>query len=121
MELGEFQFLVHSRRYVRGKVTRICNSLVQEPLGVDTFDLEHCKELRDDLIHLKDKLQISNTSISKSIWLHAEDQSKLDEEISRVDEYDGKIYSGIRLLENRIKLLTSSQNTGSPAYINSNV
>ena len=104
MELGEFNFLKHNRRYTRSKVFRIHNTIES---NMQSLDLSVCENYISDLKDLGEKCNLSNVSISKGIWQHEDSQPNLGEEITRNDDYDQKIVVGIKTLESRVKVFSS--------------
>lgn len=103
MEKEELDFLRNNRKYVRAKVTRKCNSITADILTLSkdklNDEISYCKDLREEI-------KAANLQISKGLWVHETDRTKLDQELERCDEYNDKLFSIIRSLETKVKELT---------------
>lgn len=89
-------YLKTTRRYLRGKVTRLCTNVSANFAAMSSED--KCA-LVADLEAIKLKLEASDLSISKVMWSCTEDPQKWDEELESCDSYGDKVVVALRMLK----------------------
>ena len=98
MKLEELKFLQGKRSHIRSKVTKLCNTIAIE---LENLTIQECKEYLLDLSDLKAKLEQHDLSISKGLWIHVKEESKLEQEYEKCEEYDTNINKYRRILDNK--------------------
>ena len=102
MDAKEFDFHKHNRTYARASLTKFCNALFSK---IGSFDLKQCRNAIADLKAHQAKLERLETLVSQGAWVHISEQTKLDEEFSKFEEYETKIMTHVRLVEDQIEFL----------------
>ena len=96
MEEGELEYLKGNRTYLRSKTTRLFNQINSFLQG---FDQKTCRNTIADLKDLRSKLEAIEASISKGLWKHVTNPANLDAEFDKFHEYDDKVVSAMRNVE----------------------
>lgn len=96
MSEQELSFLKENRKYLRSKVTKLCNNITS---NIQSFDGDKCEECKQTLNSYKCKLTESNEKISKGLWIFEQSRDKLNEELDKCEQYDCDILKSIKFLE----------------------
>ena len=102
MTLQQLNFLKDNRKYLRSKVTRIVTRLNNDLPHLTLSDLI---ESHDDVLSMQNKLSNMNADISKGLFIHVQDRTKLDEELENCDNYEDKLRRITRKIKDRIDSL----------------
>ena len=105
IKIEQFNFLKANRKYLRSKITRKCNEFKS---NLNNLDHKTCTDCLSELKCLLEKVDISNQHVSNAIWQHVTERSLLDKELEEIDQYDDKLRSTIRLIEDKLSSIQSS-------------
>ena len=109
-DLGkELNYLKGNRKFLRSKVTRLCNTVAS---NIENFDNCSCMDLISDLNALQIKLTKINDQISKCFCSYDLNEDEMNLEFTLCEDYDDKILRSIRDLERRSKHYESSRSCG---------
>ena len=75
---AELNFHKDSRKYLRSKITRKCNTI---KTNIDSLDIHECHKEIDELQSLSDRLEKLNEKISGGLWIYVKDRAVLNQEL----------------------------------------
>jgi hypothetical protein len=97
----ELSYLKENRKYLRSKVTRLCNTL---KTNIDDLDVENCLDYLDQVKSLKDKLLSLDGKIS-SRMSSEKSRDSLNVEIDTCEKYEHELLKIVRLLEKKLRVI----------------
>ena len=114
--MSKLKSLIHSRTYIRGRVTRLSNEIAD---SIDDFDqsalLQRAATLKEDSASLKEL----DDKILDKLWddekSDRDNSNAQDKELDAISNYKAKLNVSITLLEQRLAIVIPSP---SPTNVN---